>query len=154
MKIINLREFYYWYDHDEFIDVADNVAAELFNEKRSQKAQERQMYRYRANYSLDADNGIEASAIVHITNDPNEILEMKERHCHLCQALNSLPDIQGRRIEAYLILGMSQAEIAKAEGVTKGAVSLSITKGLAAMKKYLKKQDFPTKLSTDICHSY
>ena len=154
MKSINLRDFYYWYDHDELIEVADDVAAELLTEKRSQRARERQMYRYRANYSLDADNGIESSAIIHMTNDPDEILEMKEWHCRLCQALNSLPEIQGRRVEAHLILGMSQAEISKTEGVTKGAVSLSINKGLAAMKKYLKKQDLHTKLSTDICHSY
>jgi RNA polymerase sigma-70 factor (ECF subfamily) len=64
---------------------------------------------------------------------------MMERHCRLCRALNSLPEIQGRRIEAHYILGKSQAEIAKAEGVTKGSVSISIQKGLEAMKKYLKK---------------
>ena len=63
-----------------------------------------------------------------------------ERHCRLCRALNSLPDTQGRRIEAYYILGMSQREIAKAEGVNERNVRLSIKKGLAAMKKYLQRK--------------
>ena len=61
-----------------------------------------------------------------------------ERHCRLCRALNKLPEIQGRRVEAHYLLGHSQKEIAKTEGVTKGSVSESIKKGLAAMRKYLE----------------
>lgn len=145
-QIINLRDFYYWYTQDEFIEVSDEVAAELFADKRHEKAHERQMYRYKAHYTLDADNGIEASAIVHSTDDPAAVLEMKERFCHLCRALNSLPEIQGRRIEAHYILGMSQRDIAKAEGVNERNVRQSISKGLVSMKKYLgnSREGYPT----------
>ncbi len=46
--------------------------------------------------------------------------------CRLCNALNSLPETQGRRVEAHFILGMSKADIARAEGVAKSRVSESI----------------------------
>jgi len=57
----------------------------------------------------------------------------------LCRALNSLPEIQGRRIEAHYLLGMSQRQIAEAEGVSLNSVSISIRRGLQAMKNYLNK---------------
>ena len=138
MARINLRNFYPWYTHDEFVEVPDVIAAELFTDRRNQKSEVRKMYRYKAQYSLDMDNGIESAAIIHSTDDPDAVYAIKSRHCRMCRALNSLPAIQGRRIEAHYILGKSQTEIAKAEGVTKSAVSISITRGLEAMKKYLK----------------
>ena len=141
MAIISLKDFYSWYTHDEYVEVPDEVAAELIADKRYQKAQERKMYRYKAQYSLDVDNGIEAAVVVHSTNNPEAIFEMMDNHCRLCQALNSLPEIQGRRIDAHYLIGKSQAEIAKVEGVTKGAVHISIIRGLAAMKKYLNNCD-------------
>jgi len=50
-------------------------------------------------------------------------------------------DIQGRRVEAHYLLGKSQKEIAEAEGVVQSSVSESIKKGLAAMKKFLRKNE-------------
>jgi RNA polymerase sigma factor (sigma-70 family) len=135
---INLRDFYPWYTHDEFLDVTEEIEVELFADRRYHKAHERRVKRNRAQYSLDAEDGIEASAIICLPNSPEAVFEMMERHCSLCQALNSLPEIQGRRIEAYYILGKSQAEIASAEGVSENAVSKAIERGLVAMKKYLK----------------
>ena len=61
-----------------------------------------------------------------------------ERHCRLCRALNELPEIQGRRVEAHYLLGKSVQEIAKEEGVSEIAVHKAIRKGLEAMKKFLK----------------
>jgi len=60
-----------------------------------------------------------------------------ERHCRLCRALNSLPEIQGRRVEAHYLLGISRKEIADSEDVTENAVNKSIEKGLRAMKNNL-----------------
>jgi len=134
MATINLRDFYPWYTHDEFVEVDDEVAAELFADKRYEKSHEQRMRRNKSFYSLDADDGIETAAIVQTTDSPEAAYELKERHCRLCRALNALPEIQGRRVEAHYIVGLSQAEIARTEGVTKGSVSLSITRGLAAMK--------------------
>jgi len=150
MAIINLKEFYPWYSHDELIEVSDEVAAELLADKRYQKSHERTLRRNKV-HSLDAGDGMEAAASVCSSGSPEAVLEMMDRHCRLCQALNSLPEVQGRRIDAHFILGMSQAEIAKAEGVTKGAVSLSIDKGLATMKVFLKKIDLGAKLLPDFC---
>ena len=87
-------------------------------------------------YSLDADDGTEAFSIVCYNDSPERIFDLMERHCGLCQALNSLPEIQGRRVEAHYLLGKSIQEIAKAEGVSDSSVKESIYRGLRAMKKY------------------
>ena len=67
------------------------------------------------------------------------MLELKERFCRLWNALNSLPEIQGRRVDAHFILGMTYREIAQAEGVDKSSVRESVLGGLKSMKKYLQK---------------
>ena len=48
-------------------------------------------------------------------------------------------EIQGRRVDAHLILGKSYREIARDEGVDKSAVRNSVLCGIEAMKKYLRK---------------
>ena len=118
MITINLRDFYPWYTHDEFVEIPEEVAEELLADRRYRKAHERRTKRNKAQYSLDADDGIEASAAAHIPDSPEAIYEMMERHCRLCQALNSLPEVQGKRIDAHFMLGKSKKEIAEAEGVS------------------------------------
>jgi len=49
-----------------------------------------------------------------------------------------LPDKQAKRIYAHYILGISQANIARAEGVDSRNVRKSISKGLKNMEKFLK----------------
>ena len=66
------------------------------------------------------------------------MLEMMEQYCRLCHALNSLPEIQGRRVEAFFLLGKSRKEIAETDGVSINAVNVTIEKGLMSMKKFLK----------------
>lgn len=139
MKTINLRDFYPFYTHDEFVEVSDEVAEELFADKRYHKSHERRLTRNKAFYSLDVEDGIEASAIIHTTDNPEAVYEIAERHCRLCRALNSLPEKQGKRIEAHYILGMSVQQIAGAEGVGERNIRKSISRGLEAMKLFLKK---------------
>ena len=62
-----------------------------------------------------------------------------ELFVRLWNALNSLPEIQGRRVDAHLILGKSFRRIAREEGVSKSAVRDSVYCGLESMKKYLRK---------------
>ena len=62
-----------------------------------------------------------------------------ELFVHLWNALNSLPEVQGIRVEAHLILGKSYRQIAREQGVDKSAVRYSVKSGKAAMRKYLKK---------------
>ena len=134
MTIINLRDFYYWYTQDEYIEVSDDVAEALRASVRSEAAYTERARYNKAYYSLDADDGIEYSACLHELT-PDEVLELKERFCRLWNALNCLPEIQGRRIDAHIILGISIKEIAEADGVHEESVRQSIKRGLERMKK-------------------
>ena len=50
MAIINLKEFYPWYTHDEYIEVSDEVAAELRADKLYEAAHQRRIVRNKAQY--------------------------------------------------------------------------------------------------------
>lgn len=138
MAIINLKEFYPWYTHDEYIEVSDEVAAELRADKLYEAAHQRRIVRNKAQYSLDCNDGIEYSACLHEPT-PQELLERMDQFCTLWNALNTLPEIQGRRVDAYLILGKTYRQIAREEGVDKCAVRRSVKSGITHMKKYLRK---------------
>ena len=136
MKTINLRTFYFWYKQDEFLEVSDEVAEELLAGKRCEESHERGMRRNKV-LSLDAEDGIETEAIACSCDNPEAVFDMMERYGGLCCALNSLPEIPGRRVEAHFLLGKPRKDIAQAEGVSESSVNESIDRGLRAMKKYL-----------------
>ena len=106
MTTINLKDFYYWYTQDQFIEVSDEVAEVFVADARHEMAYQRRLSRHKAQYSLDCDDGIEYSACLHEPT-PQELLERMELFIRLWNALNSLPEIQGRRIDAHIILGKS-----------------------------------------------
>ena len=138
MTTINLKDFYPWYTHDEYIWVSDEVAAELLESRRHEAAHAERVRYNKAYYSLDCDDGIEYSACLHEPS-PQELMDRKELFFRLWNALNSLPEIQGRRVDAHLILGKSYRQIAREEGVDKSAVRCSVKSGIKRMKKYLQK---------------
>ena len=138
MTTINLRDYYPWYIEDQYIEVSDEVAAELRADKLYEAAYQRRIVRNKAQYSLDCDDGIEYSACLS-NPTPQELLERMERFCALWNALNTLPEIQGRRLDACIIEGKSYREVAEAEGVHKSSVQESVRSGLENMRKYLKK---------------
>ena len=138
MAIINLKDFYYWYLVDELVEVPDEVAEALLTGKRAEAAYMERVRYNKAYYSLDCDDGIEYSACLHEPT-PQELLDRVDLFVRLWNALNSLPEIQGRRVDAHLILGKSFRRIAREEGVSKSAVRDSIYCGLESMKKYLRK---------------
>ena len=138
MTPINLKDFYYWYLTDELVEVPDEVAEELMASKRREAAHAERVRYNKAYYSLDCDDGIEYSACLHEPS-PQELMDRKELFFLLWNALNSLPEVQGIRVEAHLILGMSYRQIAREQGVDKSAVRHSVKSGKAAMRKYLKK---------------
>ena len=138
MVIINLRQFYPWYQHDDYLEVQDEIAAVLFAERRRQKSYERTVRRERL-YSLDTASGMEADSIISYNDSPERVFAMMDRYCRLCRALNSLPAIQARRLEAHYLHGVSQRTIARTENVSRVAVSVSIMRGLAALRKYFGK---------------
>ena len=137
MTIINLREFYPFYNSDLFLEVSDDVAEALTEAKRAEQSYLRRIRYNKAQYSLDAGDGIEQAATFSVLS-PCEIYEHKLTMEQLYAAIDALPDKQGRRIYAHYILGVSQTEIARAEGVVKARVSESITRGLKNMEDYLK----------------
>lgn len=137
MITINLKEFFYWYTSDEYIEVSEEVAIELRGGKLYEQSYQRRVTRNKAQYSLDCNDGIEC-AINLPARTPQEILEHKELFFHLWNALNSLPEAQGRRIDACIILGKGYCEIAECEAVDESAIRRTVDRGLENMRKYLK----------------
>ena len=138
MTKINLRDYYPFYMTDCYIDVPDEVAALLLAHVRYEAAYQRRTYRHRAHFSLDRGDGIE-NGILFVSLSPCEIYERKVTNEQLHAAIASLPDKQAKRIYAHYFLGMDKTAIAKAEGVSKAAVSNSIERGLHNMEVFLKK---------------
>ena len=115
--------------------MTDAVAEELRADKRYEVTHHRRMKRNKANYSLDADDGIEYAAC-EFEPSPEVALDLMEQYRRLCCALNHLPPIQGQRIDAHYLLGWSIREIALVEKVSCWAVQISIDRGLRAMRKF------------------
>jgi len=137
MTTINLKNYYPWYKHDEYIDVPDEVAEELKADRLYEASYQRQLFRNKSHSSLDCDDGIEYTACL-ANPTPQELIERMELFYYLWNALNSLPEVQGRRVEACVILGTSYREQARIEGVGKSSIRMSVLYGLENMKKYLK----------------
>ena len=138
MQKINLRELYPdVYKTDTYLEVTDEVQAVFLADKRAEALYLRQMYNYKAQYSLDCDNGIE-KAVVQNPPTPEEILENKERRHQLYTAVMELPDKQAKWIYARFYLGMTVKEIAQAESVDLSWVYKSIKRGLKCLGKNFK----------------
>ena len=136
MKKINLRELYPdVYTTDFFVDVTEEVMETIRAAERTEAAYERKMYRYKAQYSLDCENGIE-NAILMKPQTPEMLLEEKQLREQLYAAVMALPEKQAKRIYARYYLGMRVSEIAVAEGVDSSRVRDSIRRGLKQLAKY------------------
>ena len=138
MVQINLREFYPYEKEDIYVEVSNEVADVIKSLERAEASHERKIRRYKAYYSLDHKTGIERS-ILFTAHSPEELYERKLTKDELHAAIAQLPDKQANRIYAHYLLGMSKAEIAKAESVSWRAVHQSIQQGLILMEKILKK---------------
>ena len=136
MKKINLRELYPdVYTTDFFVDVTEEVMETIRAAERAEAAYDRKMYRYKAYYSLDCDNGIE-NAILMKPQTPEMLLEEKQLREQLYIAVMALPEKQAKRIYARYYLGMTVNEIAEVEGVDPSRVRDSIRRGLKQLGKY------------------
>ena len=77
MQKINLRELYPdVYKTDVFVDVAEEVVAAIRGQEQDDAAYERRMYRHKAHYSLNREDGIENDAL-NRSLTPEEVLEQK-----------------------------------------------------------------------------
>ena len=139
MKYINLRELYPdVYKTDTLVEVTEEVFAVIQASDRAEDAYKRRMYRYKAQYSLDCNNGIEKVVMVQPPT-PEEILEDKQLREQLYAAVMELPDKQAKWIYARFYLGMTVKEIAQAEGVDLSWVYKSIKRGLKYLAKKIEK---------------
>ena len=135
MKKVNLRELYPdIYKTDVFIEVSSEVQEVFLTDKRAEAARQRQMYNYKAYYSLDCDNGIEKQ-VVYQPPTPEMLMEEKQLREQLYAAVMALPEKQAKRIYARYYLGMRVSEIAAAEGVDPSRVRDSIRRGLKQLTK-------------------
>ena len=138
MTEINLRDYYPdYYKTDYIVTVPDEVAVIMREHDRLEAAYRRRTYYHNAYYSLDRNDGIEYEALF-LSMSPYEIYERKVTMEQLHAAIAALPDKQAKRLNAFYFLGMSKAEIARAEGVNKSQVTRSINRALASLEKFLK----------------
>lgn len=137
MTTINLRELYPWYTEDAFIEVSDEVAAFLEEDKRLQINYAQYIRDNRAFYSLDAGDGIEADALVK-PEQPDAALERMELERLLKEGLAQLTETQRRRLLASVLDKMTAVEIAAAESVSKASVGESINRAIVRLEKILR----------------
>ena len=123
------------YTTDFLVDVTEEVMEAIRAAERAEAAYDRRMYRYKAHYSLDCDNGIE-NAVLLKPQTPEMVLEEKQFQEQVYAAVMKLPEKQAKRIYARYYLGMTVNEIAEVEGVDPSRVRDSIRRGLKQLGKY------------------
>ena len=138
MTTINLKDHYPWYTEETFMEVPDEIAAFLDEDRRLQINYAQYIRDNKAFYSLDAGDGIEAEAL-NLPEQPDEALERMELERLLKEALAQLTETQRRRLLASVLNDESNQRIAALESVDESAVRRSIQRGLAALKKLLNK---------------
>ena len=136
MKTINLRsEYPELYHRDVFVEVADEVADLLDRLHRESETQARKDRRYGIDVvCIEEDDEINVSTYP----SPYQEYVLHERLAVLYRAVFSLPLEQRRRVWLYYIAGVSQTDIAIAEGVRLSAVHNSIERALKQLQKKLK----------------
>ena len=136
MKKVNLKDLYPdVYKNDHFVEVTEDVLETIQAAERAEAAYDRRVYRYKAHYSLDCDNGIE-NAILMKPQTPEMLLEEKQFQEQVYAAVMKLPEKQAKRIYARYYLGMTVNEIAEVEGVDPSRIRDSIRRGLKQLAKY------------------
>ena len=111
MKKINLRELYRdVYTTDFFVDVTEEVMETIRAAERAEAAYERKMYRYKAQYSLDCENGIE-NAVLLKPQTPEMVLEEKQFQEQVYAAVMRLPEKQAKRIYETRFLAVGKTDI-------------------------------------------
>lgn len=148
MTTINLRKYYYpTYKKDTFIEVSDEVAAALLLAHRYESSSHQKIVYHKAFYSLDADDGIELSALDWEQPSPEELFIQVEEQAHaelflrrLEQALSCLTPPQARRVHAHFFLGKRYAQIAREEQLSDSCIKRSIEGAIKRLQRYFKQQ--------------
>ena len=138
MEIINLRDYYPFYNEDTFAEVTDEVAAQLRRFELDDAAHRIRSYRAKAYYSLDRGDGIECEAI-NKPPTPDELLDREQISMLLREAMSTLTPKQARRVYAYAVLGKTKVEIAEAEHIQKTSANESVERGLEKLRRKIQK---------------
>lgn len=153
MQTINLKQYYPFCKEDIFVEVSDEIVEAFLLDKRAEAARERKMFRYKAFYSLDCNDGIENAAIGWAQPSPEdyliekeELAEYEELIRRLYEAISSLPPMQARRVHARYMLGMKVKDIAAMEGVTPSQAGKSIHAALRRLRRYFARQKWTVNL--------
>ena len=137
MTTIYLKRYYPYLPKSEPLAVTDEIAATLSAGGRLGNSYQRRK-RDNGECSLEAGEGYEAD-VIRPPLTPEEIMEGKELRAALYAALAQLPTVQARRVYSHYILGISKADLARAEGVDRSVVCRSIERGLEKLKNILEK---------------
>lgn len=146
MKEINIKGMYPHITKDCFVPLSAKQRNALQKLDRKVKSQERKKYRYKAQFSLDCNDGIETEAVCHVPS-PEELYLQKERNLEIHKALHRLPWKMRERIYAHFFFDMTVDEIAQREGVKPTCVRKSIDRGLDLLKKDTTFQRFPSTMA-------
>lgn len=153
MQTINLKQYYPFCKEDIFVEVSDEIVEAFLLDKRAEAARERKMFRYKAFYSLDCNDGIENAAIGWAQPSPEdhliekeELAEYEELIRRLYEAISSLPPMQARRVHARYMLGMKVKDIAAMEGITPSQAGKSIHAALRRLRRYFARQKWTVDL--------
>ena len=137
----------------DFLEVSDEIVEAFLLDKRAEAARDRKMFRYKAFYSLDCNDGIENAAIGWAQPAPEdyliekeELAEYEELIRRLYEAISSLPPMQARRVHARYMLGMKVKDIAAMEGITPSQAGKSIHAALRRLRRYFARQKWTVNL--------
>ena len=136
MITINLKDFYPWYGQDEYIEVPEEVVWEMLADKRYEAAYTKKIKRHKV--LSFSDYGDKTQEWCNQTApDPQRMAEIRELLEQFLEILEALPEIQSRRIRAYIILDMTLSEIALQEEVSIATVQRAIQRGIKKIQTFL-----------------
>ena len=136
MKTIILNNYYPHLTERVILEVSDEIAVTLSIGGRLCDSYKRRK-REHDECSLDSTPGFEAD-VTFPPLTPEQVLETTENRAALYAAIDQLPPVQARRVYAHYILGISRADLARAEGVGISRISGSIDRGLLNLKNILE----------------
>ncbi len=154
MQTINLKQYYPFCKEDIFVEVSDEIVEAFLLDKRAEAARDRKMYRYKAFYSLDCNDGIgkcrhrlgaQPSPEDYLI-EKEELAEYEELIRRLYEAISSLPPMQARRVHARYMLGMKVKDIAAMDGITPAQAGKSIHAALRRLRRYFARQKWTVNL--------
>ena len=77
MQTINLKQYSPFCKEDIFVEMSDEIVGAFLLNKRAEAARDRKMFRYKAFYSLDCNDGIENAAIGWAQPSPEDYLKSR-----------------------------------------------------------------------------